>query len=211
MLPDVQWVVFIWVITFSTFSHQPSLNSSQHHLDSTSKSKEGELVAGGCEGHWKAWGLELTHLACPLSGQWPYGQRPRPRTGMSQVSLCGWAQTTGWVPHLSKPAPATAVLPFSPTWAWVTTSKVSHQGDPLLSSVSPPPQIPSGQPSNVLLSPPGQKPRPWLCLCPKPLSPLSPSTCHQTSTPAICPSSPSPQSPSLQPHITCPSLTERSF
>lgn len=63
MLPDVQWVVFIWVITFSTFSHQPSLNSSQHHLDSTSKSKEGELVAGGCEGHWKTWGPELTHLA----------------------------------------------------------------------------------------------------------------------------------------------------
>ena len=73
MLPDVQSVVFIQVITFSTFSHQASLNSSQHHLDSTSKSKEGELVAGGGAGGGSDTtdpGVSRTHPS-DLSFQWP--------------------------------------------------------------------------------------------------------------------------------------------
>ena len=70
MLPDVQSVVFIQVIAFSTFSHQPSLNSSQDHLDSTSKSKEGELVAGGGARDARDPGVSRTHPSY-LFSQWP--------------------------------------------------------------------------------------------------------------------------------------------
>ena len=70
MLPDIKSVVFIPVITFSTFSHQLSLNSSQHHLDSTSKSKEGELVAGGGAMDARDPGVSRTHPS-DLSSQWP--------------------------------------------------------------------------------------------------------------------------------------------
>lgn len=61
MPPHGQGVVFILVMAFSTFSHQPSLKSSQHL---GSKSKEGELV--GC----REWGADTENPGVQKSAIW---------------------------------------------------------------------------------------------------------------------------------------------
>lgn len=68
---------------------------------------------------------------------------------------------------------------------------LTHWGSPLLSHSFPPPHRFLRAILQMCSTPHLDKSRwPWLCLSPKPPPPLIPSTCHQTSTPAVCPSSP---------------------
>ena len=110
MLPDVQSVVFIQVITFSNHIKllQTVANTTWILLPRVRRMSWWLEVGPEVGLTLQTLGFpEPTHLPRPSSGQCPYGQGIDHERGCHRSALCGWAKTLVWVPHLSKPAPAT--------------------------------------------------------------------------------------------------------